>query len=68
MIMSKKIIINADDDIPDSESLFYVQNVVKDGLVSGNNDCYCYITKYSDGTHVSCDKTKTGFSFRVWRQ
>ena len=39
---------------------------MRDGLVSGNNDCYCHITKFHDGVMVSCEKTKSGYSFRVW--
>lgn len=60
--MKNRIIITSDIDDP----LFYVRNVMRDGLVSGNNDCYCHITKFHDGVMVSCEKTKSGYSFRVW--
>lgn len=45
----------------------YVQKVISGGMVSDEGECYCYVTIFKDGTHVSCDKLKTGFKFNVWR-
>lgn len=63
--MSRRIIINFEDV---QEPLKYVQKVINEGLISGNKDCYCYITVFKDGVHVSCSKLKNnGYSFKVFR-
>lgn len=63
--MKSRIIITSMDI---EDPLFYVQHVMNKGLVSGNDDCYCNLTVFKDGVHVSCEKTKSGFSFRLWEQ
>ena len=60
--MKSRIIITSDIDDP----LFYVRKIMKEGFISGNNDCYCNLTRFRDGVIVSCEKTRSGFSFRVW--
>ena len=51
-----------------ADYLFYVQEVMKEGFISENNACYCSLTLFCGGVRVSCEKTKSGFSFRVWKQ
>lgn len=60
------IIIHKQDDISDYDALLHVQTVIRDGRVSGNGTCYCYVTKFADGFIVYADKRKADI-FRVRR-
>lgn len=60
--MKSRITITYDIDDP----LFYVSKVMNEGFISGNNDCYCNLTRFHDGVTVICENTEQGFSFRVW--
>jgi hypothetical protein len=56
-----RIIINYDDDIPDKNAIHYVDVVMSMGRCSGLNDeSYCYVSTFKDGTVVFADTTKTG--------
>ena len=52
------IIIHKQDDISDYDALLHVQTVIRDGRISGNGTCYCYVTKFRDGFYVYADKKK----------
>ena len=56
-----RIIINYDDDIPDKNAIHYVDAVISMGRCSGvNEESYCYVSKFKDGTIVFADVTKAG--------
>lgn len=63
-----RIIISIRINEPEAKALQYVQKVMNMGKISGNNDTYCYITTFNDGTVVSSRKTKTGHRFVVARE
>mgnify|MGYP005829398389 FL=1 len=68
----KRIIINYPDNIEDADALHLVQEVVKEGKISGDNDRYCYLTsfgskKYRGEVFVLAEELKSGTeSFRLW--
>lgn len=68
----KRIIINYPDNIEDADALHLVQEVVKEGKISGDNDRYCYLTsfggkKYCGEVFVLAEKLKSGTeSFQLW--
>lgn len=53
-----RLIINYDDDIPTSNALHYVKTVVDLDRISGEGSCFCYVTKFKDGTVVFAETTK----------
>ena len=56
-----RLIINYDDDIPIVNAIHYVESVISMGRCSGlNEESYCYVAKFKDGTVVFSDVTKTG--------
>lgn len=59
-MMNSKIIINIQDDsISQLEALDYVKLVMSLGRISGDNESYCYCSKFTDGTVVLADKKKS---------
>lgn len=68
----KRIIINYPDNIEDADALHLVQEVVKEGKISGDNDRYCYLTsfgskKYRGEVFVLAEELKSGTeSFQLW--
>lgn len=60
----QRIIINS---FGVDDALRYVKQVMDQGMISGNNDCYAYATRFKDDVMVTCSKLKKGFSFRVYR-
>ena len=65
-----RLIINYDDDISITNAIHYVEAVISMGRCSGlNEECYCYVAKFKDGTVVFSDVTKTGTDvFRLARE
>lgn len=65
-----RIIINYDDDIPDANAIYYVDAVISMGRCSGlNEESYCYVSQFKDGTVVLADVTKSGTDvFRIRRE
>jgi hypothetical protein len=56
-----RIIINYDDDIPTQNAINYVDAVIAMGRCSGlNEESYCYVSQFKDGTIVFADVTKAG--------
>lgn len=53
-----RIIINIEDNIPQSQALQYVWNVISQGRISEEGKSYCFVTKFQDGTVVIADKKK----------
>jgi len=68
--MNNKIIINKNSIITDAEALYKVFQVIGEGLVSetSKGKQYCFATKFKDGYVVTCNKTKTGYSFKVGKE
>jgi hypothetical protein len=68
--MNNKIIINKDSITTDAEAMYKVYQVIAEGLVSetSKGKQYCFATRFNDGYVVTCDKTKTGYSFRVGKE
>lgn len=68
----KRIIINYPDNIEDADALHLVQEVVKEGKISGDNDRYCYLTpfgskKYRGEVFVLAEELKSSTeSFWLW--
>lgn len=62
-----RIIINYDDDIPDRNAINYVDTVISMGRCSGlNEESFCYVSEFKDGTIVFADVTKAGTDvFRI---
>lgn len=52
------ILIHKPDDISDYDALLHVQAVIRDGRVSDNGKCYCYVTQFSNGFIVYANKKK----------
>lgn len=68
--MNNKIIINKNSMLSDAEALYKVFQVIAEGLVSetSKGKQYYFATRFKDGYVVTCDKTKTGYSFRVGKE
>lgn len=58
------IIIHKDDTLTDKEALEAVLQVVKEGRISRNGECYCFCAELANGTIVISDKKKADI-FRV---
>lgn len=54
--MTEKLIIDNRTDLPMDEVLLMAFSVVRMGRVSGDNDRYCYATRFYNG--VVCEATK----------
>ncbi|MBQ2396760.1 MAG: hypothetical protein II304_07010 [Bacteroidales bacterium] len=65
-----RIIINYDDDIPDANAIHYVDAVISMGRCSGvNEESYCFVSKFRDGTMVIADRTKAGTDvFKMFKE
>ena len=59
----EKIIIENRTTLPMVELLDHVGAVLKQGKVSG--DCYCYVTRFKDGTIVIAEKNKASDRFII---
>lgn len=55
-----RIIINVEDDIAPAVAAYRVASVVGEGRVSGNGECYCYATTFTDGAAVYAVRRKSG--------
>lgn len=68
--MNNKIIINKSSLLTDAEALYKVFQVIVEGLVSetSKGKQYCFATRFKDGYVVTCNKTKTGYSFKVGKE
>ena len=56
--MADIIIHKKSDTMSDYDALLHVQTVIRDGRVSNNGKCYCYVTRFRDGVIVYADKKK----------
>ena len=68
---SKIIIYNYNkSELTDAEALYRIYKVISEGLVSETRKGkqYCFATKFNDGNTVFCDKTKTGYSFKIIKE
>lgn len=68
--MSNKLIIHNNSILTDAEALYKVFQVIGEGLVSetSKGKQYCFATRFKDGYVVTCDKTNTGYRFRVGKE
>lgn len=66
----KKLIIHNYTDLNDAEVLLFIINVINEGLVSetSKGKQYCFVTKFKNNYVVTCDKIKTGYSFKVVKE
>ena len=64
--MGNIIIRIQDPAISDYDALLHVQTVIRDGRISDNGKCYCYVTRFQDGIVVFADKKKADI-FNVLR-
>lgn len=67
-----KIIIHNynNTELTDAEALYRIYKVIGEGLVSKTKKGpqYCFATRFKDGNSVICDKTKTGYSFKIIKE
>lgn len=52
------ILIHKADNISDRDALSHIQAVIREGRISDNGRCYCYVTTFSDGFIVYASKKK----------
>lgn len=64
---NQKFIIDNRTDLTDRQIFLKIAEVMGMGLVSGNDDLYCYITKFKDNVMVAFDKKKYGYKVYVWK-
>ena len=64
-----KVLLYVQEDIPLLTALERVSEVIKEGRISKNGTCFCYITKFKlDGIVVSAETTLAGTdTFRVFK-
>lgn len=56
----REIRIKIDGDVHDLDALLCVAEVVKEGKISKNGECYCLAASFSNGTQVhTSPSTKT---------
>ena len=57
-----KLIITIDDTVDDLNAAYYVMKVIQQGRLSEtkNGRCYCFITTFTNGVRVCCNRTKAG--------
>lgn len=67
---TKIIIQNYNKELTDAEALMRIYKVIGEGLISQTKKGkqYCFVTKFDDGNNVICDKTKTGYKFRIVKE
>ena len=65
--MRNRIIINIRDETTDEKALGCVLRVVKEGRLSDDGNCYCYVAECSDGMMVTANRTQTSDVFNVWK-
>lgn len=67
---SKIIIHNYNEELSDTDVLARVYKVMQEGLISETRKGkqYCFITRFNDGNVVGCNKTKTGYSFKIVKE
>lgn len=56
--MANDILIHKSDAISDYDALLYIQSVIRNGRISNDGKCYCYVTEFKDGVIVYADKKK----------
>ena len=61
------IIINKREGVTDEEALYYVSIVVRQGKISDNGNCFCYVTKFYDGVGVVAENKKADV-FTVYKE
>lgn len=61
-----KIIIENRTELPLLKVMWYVEAVMKEGLISNDGKQYCYMTTFRDGICVSTDLNKKSHRFVVW--
>lgn len=67
---SKIIIHNYNNELTDAEALMRIYKVIGEGLVSQTKKGkqYCFVTRFNDDYVVTCDKTKTGYTFKIVKE
>ena len=68
---SKIIIHNYEKNtLTDAEALYRIYKVIGEGLVSETRKGkqYCFVTRFHDDYVVTCDKTKTGYTFKIVKE
>lgn len=70
MAKSDKLIIHNYSDLEDYEALYYIQQVIQAGLISetSKGEQYCFATRINKNYIVTCDKLKTGYSFKLIKE
>ena len=70
MAKSNKLIIHNYTDLADYEALCYIQQVVPAGLISEptKGKQYCFATRINQDYIITCDKLKTGYTFRIIKE
>lgn len=64
----REIRIKIDGDVHDLDALLYVAEVVKEGKISKNGECYCLATSFSNGTEVHTSPNAKTTLFYVWKK
>ena len=68
MKIERSLIIRIRDNrVSDSDALLYVDDIIKQGRVSGDERSYSYLTVFADGTYVTARKRDKSDVFNVWR-
>lgn len=70
MAKSNKLIIHNYTDLEDYEALCYIQRVIQAGLISetSKGKQYCFATRINQDYIITCDKLKTGYTFRIIKE
>lgn len=70
MAKSNKLIIHNYTDLEDYEALCYIQQVIQTGLISetSKGKQYCFATRINQNYIVTCDKLKTGYTFKIVKE
>lgn len=66
----EKIIIRVYDEIPMTEAILMVHNVIHRGRISNNGKSYCYMTAFNDGdiTVDSTNNSGNSDTFKVYKR
>ncbi len=67
--MKDKIIIHNYTDFSDLEIIRYIERVIENEKVSETKQGkqYSFITTFSCGTVVGCEKRNNTYTFKIWR-
>ena len=63
-----KIIIDIRDNIPSTDALMKVAQVIEDGRTSNNGKNYCWLTAWNDGVNIYSKRNKQSDTFTVYRR